>query len=136
MSAEVHIPSTYHIFVGNESGGTYSVDADLDNMHLSIDNIPQINFGDFNTRVKELPRIEFDDFNIRVKELPKIEIDATTDSTVNVAITEIPDVRAHVPAHYNLGISFFGVEVLNFSLCGESQLITEKYTPRRMEICR
>lgn len=109
------------------------VDAGLDNMNLSVNNLPE-----FVSRVKELPRIELGDINtnIRVKEIPRIEIDANTRSTLDLSIKEIPDVRAHLPAHYNLGISIFGVEVINFSLCGESQVITEKYVPRRMELCR
>ena len=127
---------TYKHKVGN-LGGDYDVnvdvDAELDNMHLSIETLPE-----FVSRVKELPRLELADINtnIRVKELPRIEIDATTNSTLDVSIKEIPDVRTHLPAHYNLGISLFGVEIVNFSLCGESQIITEKYRPRRMEICR
>lgn len=120
--------------VGN-LGGDYGVDVDagLDDVHLSIDNLP-----DFVARVEKLPRLELGDINtnIRVKEMPRIEIDANTTSTLDVSIKEIPDVRAHLPAHYNLGITIFGVEVINFSLCGESQLITEKYVPRRMELCR
>ena len=124
---------TYKHKVGN-LGGDYdvNVDADLDNMHLSIEKLPE-----FVSRVKELPRIELADINtnIRIKELPRIEIDATTNSKLDVSIKEIPDVRAHFPSHYNLGISLFGVEIVNFSLCGESQLITEKYRPRSMEIC-
>ncbi len=116
-------------------GGAYGVDvdADLDNIHTWVEKLPE-----FVSRVKELPRIELADVNsnIRVKELPRIEIDAKTTSTVNLAIKEIPDVRAHLPSHYNLGISIFGVEIVNFSLCGESQMITEKYVPKRMEICR
>jgi len=120
--------------VGN-LGGDYGVDVDagLDDVHLSIDSLPE-----FVARVKELPRLELGDINtnIRVKEMPRIEIDANTTSTLDVSIKEIPDVRAHLPAHYNLGITIFGIEVINFSLCGESQLITEKYVPRRMELCR
>lgn len=120
--------------VGN-LGGDYGVDVDagLDNVHLSVDSLPE-----FVSRVKELPRLELGDINtnIRVKEIPRIEIDANTRSTLDLSIKEIPDVRAHLPAHYNLGISIFGVEVVNFSLCGESQVITEKYVPRRMELCR
>lgn len=127
---------TYKHKVGN-LGGDYDMDVDVDagleNMHLSVEKLPEIV-----SRVKELPRIELADINtnIRVKELPRIEIDATTNSTLDISIKEIPEVRAHIPAHYNLGISLFGVEVVNFSLCGESQIITEKYRPRRMELCR
>lgn len=131
--------TTFKHKVGN-LGGTFSssVDADLDNIHVK--ELPRIEFGDIDTtiRVKELPRIDFGEFNtnIRVKELPKIEIDANTNSAVNVAITRIPDVRAHLPSHYNLGVSVFGVELFSFSLCGESQVITEEFVPRRMETCK
>ena len=115
---------TYKHKVSNWNGD-YGVDVDagLENMHLSVDHLPRIELGDINS-------------NIRVKEMPRIEIDANTTSTLDISIKEIPDVRAHLPAHYNLGISVFGVEVINFSLCGESQVITEKYVPRRMELCR
>lgn len=115
--------------------GDYGLDVDtgLEDMHLSVEKLPELV-----SRVKELPRIELADINtnISVKEMPRIEIEASTASTLDVSIKEIPDVRAHLPAHYNLGISIFGVEVINFSLCGESQVITEKYVPRRMELCR
>lgn len=119
--------------VGGEYGMDVDVDAGLENMHLSVEKLPE-----FVATVKELPRIELGDINtnVHVKELPRIEIDATTNSSLDISIKEIPDVRAHLPAHYNLGISLFGVEIINFSLCGESQIITEKYRPRRMELCR
>ena len=120
-------------------GGTHSIDADLDN--IRVKELPRIDFGDINTNsnvsVKELPKIDINtNSNVSVKELPKIDIDANTSSVVNVAITKIPDVRTHLPSHYNLGFSVFGVELFNFSLCGESQVITEEYVPRRMEICK
>ncbi len=122
----------------SSSGGTHSIDADLDN--IRVRELPRIEFDDFNTsvHVKELPRIDFGDFNtnVSIKELTKIHVDAKTDSSVNVAITKIPDVRTHLPAHYNLGISVLGVELFNFSLCGESQIITEEFIPRRKEICK
>ncbi|MBL3591569.1 MAG: hypothetical protein JMN24_17565 [gamma proteobacterium endosymbiont of Lamellibrachia anaximandri] len=115
----------------NFTSGTLAVDADLDNMSLKVEKLPDVAI-----RLKELPRIELGDFNIRVKELPKIELEANTTSTVNLAIKEIPEVRVHLPSHYNFGLTLFGVDVANFSLCGESQVITEKYIPRRMEICK
>ena len=120
--------------VGN-LGGDYGVDLDagLDNVNISVNNLPE-----FVSRVKELPRLEIGEINtnLRVKEIPRIEIDANTASTLDLSIKEIPDVRAHLPAYSHPGISIFGVEVINFSLCGESQVITEKYVPRRMELCR
>lgn len=109
FDTDVNIPNEYWVHV-DSNGGTVHVDADLDNI-----------------RIKELPKIELAEINVnaRLKELPRIEI----------AIKEIPDTRVHVPAYYNLGISVLGVCLMNLSLCGESQIITEKYVPRRMELC-
>jgi len=108
-----------------------SVDADLDNVRVK-------EIAPVSLAVTNIPILRFDpiDSNVNITNIPKIIIEADTRSTLDVAIKEIPDTRAHVPSHYQLGVSIFGVEVLNFSLCGESQVITEKYIPRRMEICR
>jgi hypothetical protein len=129
--------ATYKHKVGN-MGGSFDIDADLDNMQLSIKDLPDIHFDEIKFNVTNLPRIEFDEIisKISIEKLPTVVIDADTRSTLDIAIKEIPDVRAHLPSHYNLGISIFGIEVVNFSLCGESQVITEKYQQRRMEICR
>jgi hypothetical protein len=116
-SADFNIPTSYTIHVGSD--GTIQVDADLDNI-----------------RVKELPRIELGDINMRLKELPRIELSADTRSAINLAITEIPDIRAHLPAHFDFGMSILGIELWNLSICGEAQVITEKYVPRRVELCR
>lgn len=110
-----------------------SVDADLDNMSMRVKELPPVSVG-----VSSLPTLRFDPINsnVNITHIPKVILEADTTSTLDVAIKEIPDTRAHVPSHYSLGVSIFGVEILNFSLCGESQVITEKYVPRRMEICR
>jgi len=143
-------PTSYtHTVLVGSSGSTVSVDADLDNIRVKelpkleigdvnyrLKEMPKIETGDFNFRVKELPRLETGDFNFRVKELPRIDVTADTKSAVNVALTEIPDVRAHLPSHYNVGFALFGIQIWNLSFCGESQVITEKYKPRRMETCK
>jgi hypothetical protein len=116
------IPTSYtHTVLVGSSGSTVSVDADLDNI-----------------RVKELPRIELGDIKVFWEKIPRIELSADTVSTVNLnlAIKEIPDVRTHLPSHYDFGVSILGVDVVSFSVCGESQLITEKYVPRLTEKCR
>ncbi len=129
------IPDSYtHTVLVGSSGSTVSVDADLDN--IRVKELPKIEIGDVNYRLKELPKIETGDFNFRVKELPRIDVTADTRSAVNVALTEIPDVRAHLPSHYNVGFALFGIQIWNLSFCGESQVITEKYKPRRMETCK
>lgn len=145
MSTEVSIPKSYTFTVHHGStGATIKVDADLDNIHVkelprvefALKEMPQVDFAlkempqvDF--ALKEVPRIEF-----AVKEMPRIEFAVKELPPINIAVTDVPSIRAHIPAQYDLGLSIFGFEVLRLSLCGESQVITEKYVPRRAEACR
>jgi hypothetical protein len=101
--------------VGNTAGQPFQVNAGLDDVQVgNLEGKPfQVAAG-------------LDD--IRVKELPTVEL--------KVALTEIPKVRAHVPQHYDLCVSLFGLEIWRFSFCGESQVITEPYAPRRPEACK
>lgn len=102
---------------------------------VTISGIPNT----YNFHIKEFP-----------KELPKIQIgvDPLT-STVkfdpinlkidpietSISIKEIPSARTHLPANYSIALSFFGVEVAAIHLCGEGQIITERYQPNPCEIC-
>lgn len=115
----VEIPSEYKVHV-DSNGTMFGVDANLDD--IRIKEFPKIELGDINVAITELPPI---DTNIAVKELPEIKI----------ALKEIPDTRVHLPANFNLGLSVLGVCLINLSLCGEAQIITEKYVPNRMELC-
>lgn len=66
-----------------------------------------------------------DHFTVDVKSLPDL----------NLRIKEIPRIRAHIPAHFRLGLSVFGFEVAALNLCGEAQVITEPYVPNPCEDC-
>lgn len=124
---DISIPTSYSITVPT----TYTV------------NTPDLE----EIRIKELPVINVNAGldNIRIKEVPKIEVDTNStlnsDSRValssdnNIRIKEIPEIRAHVPMNFNFGVKFFGLEFLVYSLCGELQLITEKYIPNTWERC-
>ena len=134
----VEIPSTYSIKLGNlDGGGVLQVDSDLDNIHIKefpalefrLKEIPVMTVNS-NVAIKELPNINS---NIAIKELPVIRLDGKTD--LNIAIKEIPETRMHLPAHYQIEFSLFGMEIFKVGFCGESQVITEKYTPRQTEIC-
>lgn len=54
---------------------------------------------------------------------------------LNLAIKEIPSVRVHLPAHFGLGLSILGHEVLSARVAGEAQVITEPYEPNACEHC-
>jgi hypothetical protein len=80
-----------------------------------------------------------DTFHINVDKLPKIQlgVDPLTINPVDVtiAISRIPDVRAHLPADFSVGLSILGVELMCLRLCGEAQMITEPYRPNPCEVC-
>lgn len=123
----VTIPDSYTLKFGGTTGNTIQVDSDLDNIHVK-------EFPTMVLRVTELPAMTVNS-NVAVKELPTMRLEANTN--LNVAIKEIPDTRVHLPAHYQVAFSFFGIEIWKLALCGESQVINEKYAPRMAEmVCR
>lgn len=99
------LPTTYHIDFDPQ--GTHLIDAGLDQM--------------------------------RIKELPTLTLGAWPDNqlqtSIDLRLKEIPDTRAHLPAHFEVGFCILGFKLFSISLCGEAQLITEPYVPHRMELC-
>ncbi len=87
-----------------------------------------------------------DTFHIDVQHLPKIQLGVdpiTMRSTIDpvevstrIAIERIPDIRAHLPANFSVGLRLLGVELLCVRLCGEGQVITEPYRPNPCEQCK
>ncbi len=89
------------------------------------------------------------EFGITVRSpLPKIQlgvdpVDATltlnpvtlNPVNLNLAVTELPETRAHLPADFTVGLSLLGMELLTVRLCGEAQLISEAYTAGPCEHC-
>lgn len=137
------IPSDYTFRIGG-NGSTIQVDSDLDNIH-----------------VKELPRFEIAvteftpmtvNSNLAVTQVAPITTSSNVNadvattlaitqippvtSNVNIAVKELPEQRVHYPAHYQLCFSLLGFEIWSVSLCGEAQMINEKYVARRTEICK
>lgn len=66
-----------------------------------------------------------DSYTVAISQLPDL----------NLRIREIPQIRAHIPAHFRLGLSVLGVELAALDLCGEAQVITEPYVPNPCERC-
>ena len=129
----VDIPTEYTTHI-DSNGTAFVVDANLDDIRIT--QFPTINLGEISTRVKEFPRLTVDS-NVAVTQLPPINTNVAIKELpeIKVALTSIPDTRVHLPANFNLGLSVLGICLVNVSLCGEAQIITEKYVPRRMEIC-
>jgi hypothetical protein len=78
-------------------------------------------------------------YQLDITSLPKIQIglDPITINPMDlsVAITQIPSIRAHIPAHFAVGFSIFGFQLASIQLCGEAQVITEPYVPNPCEPC-
>ena len=141
----VEIPDEYTTHI-DSNGTAFVVDANLDD--IRIKEFPKIELGDVNIRVKEIPRITIDsnvavtqlppiNTNLAVKELPPINTNIAVKELpeIKIALSSLPDTRVHLPANFNVGLSVLGICLVNLSLCGEAQIINEKYVPRRMEIC-
>jgi hypothetical protein len=88
-----------------------------------------------------------DTFHINVDALPKIQlgIDPVTLNPVEATLTlkpidvtmsidRLPDIRAHLPADFTVGMSVLGVELMAVRLCGEAEMITEPYRPGPCEV--
>jgi len=87
-------------------------------------------------------------FQLAVTELPKITlgldpVDATltlrpitlNPVSINVAVTEVPELRTHLPADFTVGLNVLGLQLLCLRLCGEAQVINEAYRPNPCEGC-
>jgi hypothetical protein len=95
--------------------GPVSLSGIPDTFHIDVDALPKINIG-----------------------LDEIRMHSTIDPVevkAAVAIERIPDIRAHLPADFSVGMSFFGVDLFRIRLCGEAQVITEPYHPNPCERC-
>jgi hypothetical protein len=49
---------------------------------------------------------------------------------LSLAMTQIPNVRVHLPTKYKFGFSLFGVRIVDLSFSGETMLVTEDNPPR------
>lgn len=55
--------------------------------------------------------------------------------SLNLAITDLPEQRMHLPADFTVGLSVLGMQLLCIRLCGEAQMINEPYRPNPCEHC-
>jgi hypothetical protein len=109
----VDIPQPFNSTVSGPGGGAIPVNATVSGIpstfHIDVDTLPKISLG----------------------------IDPVTINPVDIGIRieKIPDVRAHLPANFSVGLSLLGMELLCLRLCGEAQVITEPYVPNPCERC-
>jgi hypothetical protein len=94
-------------------------------MHVALDSLPQID-------------LKLEPVSLEIKPLT-LELKPVSLSLApvdfNIAIKEMPSIRAHLPADFSVGLSLLGMDVLCVRLCGEAQVITEKYVANPCERC-
>ncbi len=54
---------------------------------------------------------------------------------IEVRLTKIPSTRSHLPVDLCLSMTLFGLELMAWRICGETQVITEDYHPNPCEHC-
>jgi hypothetical protein len=102
------IPETFHIDITHVPTIFLNVE-NIPVIHLSIDHIPKIQLG-----------------------VDKILLGV---DPVEIRLTELPKIRGHLPADFNVGLNLMGMELMNIRLCGEAQIITEPFVPNPCETC-
>ena len=74
--------------------------------------------------------INLSPIHVSIDNLPPIEI-----RPIEIRLTELPSIRAHLPVDMGVCMSLFGVDLMAVRLCGEAQMITEPYRPNPCERC-
>ena len=114
----VDIPQPFHSVLD----GPVTVSGIPQPFHAAIDNLPDLHIS-----IEKLPAI-----HLNIDTLPKIQLGV---DPVEIRLTELPSIRGHLPADFSVGLSIFGMELMNIRLCGEAQIITEPFKPNPCEIC-
>jgi hypothetical protein len=116
------IPNPWTINTTTNVGG--ALDAGLDDIHIK--EIGPIALTTTST-VNSDSKVDLGLDDIRIKELPRIELQVQT---------AMKPTRVHFPVNFRFGLSTLGMELVAFSICGESMVIVEDYVPHETEICR
>jgi hypothetical protein len=119
------IPNPWTINTTTNLGG--ALDAGLDDIHIKeIGPIALTTTSTVNSdsKLTSDSKVDLGLDDIRIKELPRIELQVAMKPT-----------RVHFPVNLHFGLSALGMELVAFSICGESMVIVEDYVPHKTEIC-
>ena len=125
------IPTSYTV---NSTVTIDSLDAGLDNIRIkeiggvgvtTTNTLTSTNTVNSTSTVTSDSKVDLGLDNIQIKELPKIDLQVAMKPT-----------RVHFPVNLRFGVSSLGLELLSFSVCGESMVIVEDYVPHKTEVCR
>jgi hypothetical protein len=124
------IPNPWTINLPVTVGGSVTVDMGLDDIEIKA--IAPITLNTTSTlnstsTLDSTSKVDLGLDDIRIKELPKIDL--------HVELAMKPT-RIHFPVHLRFCLSSMGMELLAFSVCGESMVVIEDYFPHKTELCR
>lgn len=119
MSKTPKIPTTYTINT-NLGGG---VDVGLDDIRVT--QLPLIRLAT-QARVNTDSKVDMGLDNLRIREIAPI------DTSLTLAMKPT---RVHYPVNLHFGVGVLGFELLKFSVCGESMVVVEDFTPHKTEVC-
>jgi hypothetical protein len=73
--------------------------------------------------------------NINMENMPRLTL-----ADIQALLAQMKRTRVQMPINLNFGLSIFpfnlfGIDVLQFSLCGEPQIIVDDYVPNAYERC-
>jgi hypothetical protein len=88
-------------------------------IHLNVDTLPTIHLS-----VDQVPKIQLG--------LDKVQLSI---DPIEIRLTQIPSIRAHLPADFCIGLSVLGCSLVSVRLSGEGMIITEPYRPNPCELC-
>jgi len=119
MSKTPKIPTTYTINT-NLGGG---VDIGLDDIRVT--QLPLIRLAT-QSSIKSDSKVDMGLDNLRIREI----------APINTSLTlAMKPTRVHFPVNMHFGVGVLGVELLKFSVCGESMVVVEDYVPHKTELC-
>ncbi len=128
--ADIDIPQEYWIHL-NPLHVTGGMDLDVD-AQLTAD----LGLDDVNIAVEPL-KLTLDPLKLTLDPvkltLDPVTVDLGLDNVnvcLSLAITDFPRMRVHAPTKYDFGLCVLGLELLKFSVCGETMLLTEENPPR------
>jgi hypothetical protein len=90
----------------------------IDSLDAGLDNITST------STLNSTSKVDLGLDNIKITELPRIDLQVAMKPT-----------RIHFPVNFHFGLSGLGLQLLTFSVCGESMVIIEDYVPHKTEVC-
>ena len=110
------------------------------NMDVNSNSDIELDMGLDNVDVKSDSKVDMglDKMNLNSNSKVDLGLD-NVNICLNMGIKEMPKMKVHMPTNYDFGLEFFGLKVMNFSVCGKTMVVSEDnptqlfYHPKKKE---